>query len=78
MCEICRSSVCVAGCPNKEDKSVYVCSHCTEDILEGEQYIEVSDEKVCLNCLEQESVTELLNILGFSVEIATREDKYFE
>ncbi len=77
MCEICRSSVCVAGCPNKEDEPVYVCSHCNEDILEGEQYIEVGDNKVCLNCLEQESTTELLNILGFSIEIARKADDYF-
>lgn len=41
MCDICRQSPCHPACPNApEPPQVYLCAHCREPIVPGEEYVE--------------------------------------
>nr|DAV52299.1 MAG TPA: putative integral membrane zinc-ribbon metal-binding protein [Caudoviricetes sp.] len=64
MCEYCHSNPHKAGCPNEpEPKEVYRCKYCEEAILEGEQFVEINDERYHIECIELLSVHELLALL---------------
>ena len=64
MCEYCHSNHHKAGCPNEPGpKEVYRCKYCEEAILEGEQFVEINDERYHIECIELLSVHELLELL---------------
>lgn len=53
MCDICRQFPCDSRCPNApEPPSVFVCSGCGENILDGDDYYEVMGEQFCQNCID--------------------------
>ena len=52
MCDICRHNPCDPRCPNAPDPpSVFVCSGCGDDILEGDDYVELMGEQWCRDCI---------------------------
>lgn len=54
MCEICHQSPCHPRCPNALDPpSVFVCSGCSHEIYEGEDYWDVFGEQFCAYCVNE-------------------------
>lgn len=52
MCDICLQFPCHPRCPNAPDPpAVYVCSGCSHDIYEGEDYFDILGEQFCENCV---------------------------
>lgn len=52
MCEECRMTPCHPRCPNApEPRSVFICSGCGREILEGDDYWDVLGEQFCENCI---------------------------
>lgn len=73
MCDICNSSECLIGCPNRpEAEPVYRCSNCKSGICEDDNYIEndITGEKICMGCIEDMTVYELLEILDIEIRSA--------
>lgn len=53
MCEECRYTVCVSGCPNySEPPVVCFCSECKEEIHEGDEYLDLGEDKYCMECVK--------------------------
>lgn len=53
MCEVCMKSPCDSRCPHAPDPpSVYVCSGCGDDILDGENVWHILGEQFCEECIE--------------------------
>ena len=53
MCNICLQSPCHPRCPNADEpKAVFVCSGCGQDILEGDEYVELMGEQWCMLCIK--------------------------
>lgn len=53
MCEICLQKPCPPRCPNApEPPSVFVCSGCGDDILEGDDYWDILGEQFCEDCID--------------------------
>lgn len=56
MCAECLRSPCHPRCPNaKEQKEipVYVCSGCSTEIMDGEDYLEIMGEQFCERCIDK-------------------------
>lgn len=54
MCEVCMKNPCDARCPNAPDPpSVYVCSGCGDDILDGESVWHIMGEQFCRDCIDR-------------------------
>ena len=53
MCDVCRKTPCDPRCPHAPDPpSVFVCSGCGDDILEGDEYVELMGEQWCMSCID--------------------------
>ncbi len=53
MCEICLHFPCDPRCPNAPDPpTVYVCSGCGDNIVDGQEYYEIMGEQFCEVCVE--------------------------
>ena len=71
MCDICQHSPCLSRCPNApEPEKVYQCEHCGEDIIEGEEYIEIYDNYYHLDCFVHNSVEIVEKECGASTGVA--------
>ncbi len=56
MCAECRRTPCHPRCPNAKDPEeipVYVCSGCSTDIVDGEDYWEILGEQFCETCIDK-------------------------
>lgn len=56
MCQECRQSPCDPRCPNAPDPeeiAVYVCSGCSREIMDGEDYWEIFGEQLCEHCIDK-------------------------
>lgn len=74
ICPYCFNNPHITGCPNApEAKSVYVCKHCKEGILEGEEFVRIDDNFYHLECLEDLGIKETLELAGVEVETAEEE-----
>ena len=52
MCEYCHKYICPSACPNAPDPPVFAkCSACGAEIYDGEDYYEIFDECICLDCV---------------------------
>ena len=62
MCEECRMHPCHPRCPNApEPRRVFLCSGCSGDIVEGDDYWDILGEQYCEGCINrarQEAVYE--------------------
>ncbi len=74
MCEICRSSPCLSGCPNAPDpEKVHTCEYCGEDIVVGDEYFEYDGEYYHDECFADCAV-ELLIEAGAKRSTASEDD----
>ncbi len=65
ICEICLQSPCHPRCPNAKELEVkYTCIKCGYGIMEDEEYLASPDGPVCLECLEDMTTRELIEICG--------------
>lgn len=54
MCDVCLKSPCDSRCPHApEPPSVFVCSGCGENILDGEYYWDIMGEQFCSHCMDE-------------------------
>ena len=56
MCSECLRTPCDPRCPNApepEEVPVYVCSGCSQEIMDGEDYFEIMGEQWCKNCVDK-------------------------
>ena len=56
MCDICLQTPCHPRCPNApepEEIPVFVCSGCSREILDGEDYWEILGEQWCEECIDK-------------------------
>ena len=54
MCRICNQHICPSACPNADEpRPVYVCSGCSERILEGEDAWHILGEVFCEQCIDE-------------------------
>lgn len=68
MCAICRSYPCVSRCPNaREPEPVYMCARCKEGIFEGEEYFDSARGTICMECMSEMTVSEVLELVGESL-----------
>lgn len=52
MCDICQQTPCAHGCPNEpEPPEVTYCQLCGGSIREGDEYIDLSGDSYCMNCV---------------------------
>jgi len=72
MCKVCLPGPNCGGCPHEpEPEPVYVCLECGEGIYPGDKYYRpYSGGYVCLHCLEDKSVEELLALAREALEVA--------
>ncbi len=54
MCSECRQTPCHPRCPNApEPKAVFVCSGCSHEIYEGDDYWDIMGEQFCEECIDK-------------------------
>ena len=54
MCSECRQHPCHPRCPNAPDPvAVFICSGCSHEIYEGEDYWDIMGEQFCESCIEE-------------------------
>ena len=56
MCAECLRTPCDPRCPNAKDSEetpVFICSGCSTEIMDGEDYWEVLGEQFCENCIDK-------------------------
>ena len=54
MCEECLQVPCHPRCPNAPGpKAVFVCSGCSHDIYEGDDYWDIMGEQFCEECIDK-------------------------
>ena len=54
MCEECRQSPCHPRCPNAPAPiAVFICSGCSRDIYEGDDYWDIMGEQFCERCIDK-------------------------
>lgn len=65
MCNICKQTPCHMRCPNaSEPKPVYRCAKCGYGIYEEDKYFDSPDGKICMDCMDEMSVSEILELFG--------------
>lgn len=63
MCSVCNSFKCHPSCPGApEPKRFGVCKICKEDIVEGEEMVEIEGREYHYECLEVGHFLEMLDI----------------
>ncbi len=71
MCDICRQNPCHPRCPNAPDpKPSHKCTKCGGGIFEGDKFLESYGEVICMECLEDMDVEELIEIAGLELSTA--------
>lgn len=71
MCEICGSIQCSSRCPNApEPEVIEICSECGEGIYEGDEYFDSFSGPICKECMEDKSLTELMEVFEEKMTVA--------
>lgn len=71
MCRYCLTSPCPAGCPNADEiEPKETCKYCGEGLLKEEAYVDINGECYHVDCLEEMSTRELLELLEVEVRYA--------
>ena len=71
ICEICLQNPCHPRCPNAEEpKGKYTCIKCGYGIMEGEEYLVSPDGPICMECLEDMTTREVIEICGEELQKA--------
>ena len=67
MCAMCRTYPCNSSCPNAPDPAVKGrCKICKEDIVVGDEMVEIEGVKFHYDCL---TVDDVLKVLGVKAEV---------
>lgn len=66
---------CAFGCPNREEEIIFKCKLCNDGIITNEEYAEINGKKYHLNCLEELSIIELLDLCGYETQTAKQLEK---
>lgn len=75
MCSLCRVLPCDPRCPNApEPLAVHTCKDCGEGIVPGDEFVEIDGEYYHLECLEDMTTRELLELFCVYPETAETED----
>lgn len=65
MCQICRHSPCLNGCPNAPDPpAVTTCRKCGEPITPGYEFARIDGLDYCDKCIDDMPYCELVPLLG--------------
>lgn len=65
MCQICRQSPCLSGCPNEPDPpAVSTCTRCGESVTLGYEYARIDGLDYCAECIDDMPYCELVPLLG--------------
>lgn len=65
MCQICRHSPCLNGCPNAPDPpAVTTCRKCGEPITPGYEFARIDGLDYCDECIDDMPYCELVPLLG--------------
>jgi len=78
-CEYCRRIVGHASsCPNFQSRTIGKCAECNDDILHGDEFIELSSGKQYhVDCLSYISIRKLLFLLDIDIQTTNHaEDDY--
>jgi len=71
VCSVCLKSPCDPRCPNApEPKSIYICNHCGEPIVEGEDYADVDGDYYHEECFTDCAAGILLEKYGAAIRTA--------
>lgn len=74
MCDICRQTPCHPCCPNAPDPvAIYTCKYCGEDIVEGDEYVEIDGDYYHEECFEDCAAVILLEQFGAFKGVAEAE-----
>lgn len=60
---------------SKPPVKCFVCDRCGEDVLEGDSYIDVNNNKICEFCIEDMTTKEVVELFGFQFEEAEKEEE---
>lgn len=79
MCSICLHLPCLWGCTNapekvteeEEKEPVIQCDYCGAELFEGDEYLDAENAMVCKECVEEMSVSELLEVCGLTYDKAS-------
>lgn len=78
MCEYCKTTPHHPRCPLAEQpKSDIVCSCCKEDILEGDEYIEINSKCYHLMCVEDLDTRDILRMFDCEIKIKEANDEQY-
>ena len=68
MCSVCNQYRCHPSCPNAPEAPRYGrCKICKDEIIFGEEIVEIDDKTLHYDCL---TVTDMLEVLGVKVKYA--------
>ena len=66
MCEICKKTPCISGCPNAPLGEVFEhCDICRGPIRENEDYMENGGDIVCMDCVYDMTACEAFEHFGY-------------
>lgn len=72
MCSICMQNPCHPRCPNApEYKPIMRCLECGEGIYVGDKYYDTGYGGICGECMEDKTVSEILELLGERLSVAS-------
>ena len=75
MCAVCGSFPCLNRCPNAtEPKPIHKCCKCGNGIMDGDRYYDSLEGCVCMDCIEDMTVSEFMELAGETLSIAEREE----
>lgn len=65
MCDLCMRFPCITGCPNSAEPPIVAqCATCGHSIYQGEEITEINSALYHVECLENLTTRELLELLG--------------
>lgn len=71
MCSLCLKTPCDSRCPNApEPKPVVNCKECGVGIFEGERFYDSEKGSICEDCMDDMTVSEMLELFGEKFTIA--------
>jgi hypothetical protein len=63
MCDLCHSSPCLNGCPNKTVVPVLRCDECKHGLYSGDKYMEYDGDTICKRCYNEWDTEDWLDFL---------------
>lgn len=78
-CPECHCYPHLAGCPNApEPRPVYMCKRCRDGIYAGDEYFEIDGDYYHADCIEDMTIYELMDMLGYAYSTAEEPEVEYE